>query len=250
MKKKLSLCYVCVTALLYAGYVFAENDIMDYVEYINGDILNASEAEAQDVLQTSTDEIEKGLAYFRIAILNGTDEEKVLAAYEYWAALVPSHANNAIVLAYTGALDAMYGGALKRNVIRKTKHAKSGVDTLTQAVDMALPTKNNLAISYVYFLRGQTNASLPTFFKEFKKETLNNLKDSEKYLDRAKKEDIYADELIGNLYANIYVAYSQWYEKRKDYDKSVNYLNRALRQVQEHTPGRATEIRKAIADMS
>lgn len=248
MKKK--LCCACIMMALYAGYVGAEQDMIDYIKYIDSHMLTASEADAQDVLQTSTDEIEKGLAYFRIASLNGKDDAKVLEAYEYWAALVSSHTNNTIVLAYTGALDAMYGGAVKINVIKKTRHAKSGVDTLTRAVKLALPTKNNLAISYVYFLRGRTNASLPKFFREFKKETLNNLKNSEKYLGRAKKEDIYADKLIRNLYANIYVAYSQWYNKHQDYDKSVHYLNKALDQVKEHTPDRAMEIRKAIDDIS
>ena len=234
-----------------AGLLFAQpGEASLFLPYIASKALSSNDAEAQGIIDGSNDKIQKGLGYFRRALLNSDDEELVLAAAEYWEDLYtkPQY-KNPLVLAYDGVLRAMYGGALEKNVIMKTFHAKKGIKKLKKAMEGILESKDNLAISYVSYLQGRTNTSLPTFFSEFKKEALNNLKKAKKYLDAARKEKLYTDAVLANLYTNIYTTYGKWYTKDENYRKALRYLNMALKKIEDYSPVRARSIEKTIQEI-
>lgn len=234
-----------------AGLLFAQTGaVSPFLQYISSKALYSNDAEAQGFIDTSSDEALKGLGYFRRALLNSDDEALVLEASEYWENLYTKpRYKNALVLAYDGVLRAMYGGALPRNVIMKTFHAKKGMKKLREAMEEILESKDNLAISYVSFLQGRTHTSLPTFFKEFKKEALDNLKTAKKYLDAARKEKLYEDALLANLYTNIYTTYSIWYTKDKKSKKALRYLYMALKEIEGYSQERTRNIEKMIQEI-
>lgn len=213
--------------IVLVSYSQEGDNMSKYIKYIDSPILGYSIDKATQQLSTFDDSIDKGLVYFRVALLSN-EEEKISKALEYWTMLYSKNGQkNPVELAYQGTLEAMYGGVVK-GVTNKIKFAKEGMNKLSLAIEQIQESGDNLAIAYVYFLRGTTHSNMPTFLKEFKKETLNNLKNSVKYLKNSQKEHVYSDELYDALYTNLYNSYGRWYFKSKKYSTAIREYKKAL----------------------
>lgn len=233
------------------GQLLAQSErVSSFLPYLNHRALYCSDAEAQEIIDTSSAGISKGLAYFRRALLNSNDETLVLEASEYWTELYskPQY-KNPLVLAYDGVLNSMYGGATTRNVIVKTFHAKKGMKKLRKAMEEILKTEDNIAIFYVSYLQGRTHTSLPTFFSEFQNEALDNLKMAKKYLKAAEKEKQYGKPLIARFYSLLNRTYGRWYAKADEPKKALRYLREALQAIGDHSPEEVITIKKAIQEI-
>ena len=207
---------------------FADNHISIYMPYINSPSLGLDMDAVEQLYKENgnEDKVAFGLILFRRALIGGREDE-VKEAFDYWASLYEdSTYKNPLTLAYVGTLEAMYAGAADIGGIKKIRLVKAGAKKLYQAQKEISTMNDSLAYGYVLFLTGNTFSNLPTFFKEFKKQTLPNLYDAKKQYTKAFKslgEDEAFMPMQYSLYASLYNGYGRWYEKSKKMSKANSY---------------------------
>lgn len=233
------LAIIVLLGIINTMQAFADNHVSKYMSYINSSYLGLEldEVKAEYQKNERGDKVDFGLLLFRRALVGGSDAE-VKEAFDYWTALYEEGSyKNPMTLAYTGTLESMYAGAAeKMGGIKKIRVVKSGAKKLFKAQKELANSNDSLAYGYVLFLTGNTFSNLPTFFKEFKKQTIPNLNNAGKEYKKAFKSlDAEFAPLEYSLYANVYEAYGRWYEKSEKPSQANAYYKKSKKYAMQYT---------------
>ena len=178
----------------------------------------------QNVTPTDSDiprVITKILLLFRRATFLDS-EEKTRAAYKFIEEAYDSHDEFQIpvMLTYKGVSRSMIAGSLTSfNPFPKLTllgEGKEMIDAAIQKVENS-HNKNTLILGYLYFLRGRTYTSVPTFLK-LSKEAPKNLKKALSLFRKTKN-------IHPTIIANVFYAYGIYYHNKGNIKVAIKNMN-------------------------
>lgn len=235
--RRIIVLNVCMVTMI-CGMVFSQvtdPDIFIYRIEMSFDIETTQNIliELDDITPTHRDTekvLQKALLLFRKALLL-LEETQARTTYDFLDAMyntIPEY-QIPVVLALAGAMQAFIAGTLTSpNPIPKMTLLKKGTDML----DLALETQKKLnktdylALGYIYFLRGKTMSSVPSFIK-ISEDAPKNLKTALSYYKKVKN-------IHPTIISNVFYAYGDFYLNQGKIALAIKNMEKARKYADEY----------------